>query len=174
MKLRLLFAVLSLAVSSHAADKVVGGPYVVNPVARSATIGWVVEASSVNVGYEQDKLERTAPVLRCNKVSLTGLKPGATVYYQAFGSEEGKGRFKTPPAGRASFKFVVFGDTRLRHDLHRKIIAAISKLEPDFVVHTGDLVNNGYDTSSWPTFFEIEGELLRKTVFFPADALAGR
>jgi predicted phosphodiesterase len=167
MKLKLLFTVLCLAVSSYGAERVVGGPYVVNPAPRAATIGWVVETSDVKVGAEVGKMDRTVPVLRGDKVSLTGLKPGTTVYYQAFAGEEGKGRFKTPPAGRASFKFVVFGDTRSRHELHRKVIAAIEKLDPDFVVHTGDLVNDGYDTSLWPTFFDIERELLRKTVFFP-------
>jgi 3',5'-cyclic AMP phosphodiesterase CpdA len=35
------------------------------------------------------------------------------------------------------------------------------------VVHTGDLVSDGRDTKLWPTFFNIEKELLRKTAFFP-------
>jgi 3',5'-cyclic AMP phosphodiesterase CpdA len=38
---------------------------------------------------------------------------------------------------------------------------------PDFVIHTGDLVADGYDTFQWPNFFSIEKDLLRKTVFFP-------
>src|ERR1019366_8226296 len=54
-----------------------------------------------------------------------------------------------------------------RDELHRKIIQAISKADPDFVVHTGDLVTDGYDTAQWPVFFDIERDLLRKTVFFP-------
>ena len=39
---------------------------------------------------------------------------------------------------------------------------------PDFVMHTGDLVENGRDTSLWPIFFDVERELLRTTAFFPA------
>jgi 3',5'-cyclic AMP phosphodiesterase CpdA len=39
---------------------------------------------------------------------------------------------------------------------------------PDFVVHTGDLVADGNDTSLWPTFFDIERDLLRQAAFFPA------
>jgi len=35
-------------------------------------------------------------------------------------------------------------------------------------MHTGDLVENGLDTSHWPIFFDIERELLRKAVIFPA------
>ena len=164
----------------HAADKIVGGPYVVNPTARTATIGWVVETSAVRVGDEPGKLNRSIPVLRSEKVSLTGLKPGTTVHYRvpvpATGATPAAreaalaaaaGYFKTPPTGRANFRFVVFGDTRTRHDLHQRVVTAIAGTNPDFVVHTGDLVSDGYDTSLWPLFFTIERELLRKTVFFP-------
>jgi 3',5'-cyclic AMP phosphodiesterase CpdA len=102
---------------------------------------------------------------------MTGMKAGETVYYEipmnGVPAEARKGHFKTPPAGQAKFNFVVFGDTRTRNDLHKKVIQAISKTDPDFVLHTGDLVTDGYDTAQWPTFFDIEGELLRKTVFFP-------
>ena len=83
------------------------------------------------------------------------------------GNEAGRGAFKTPPAGAAEFKFVVYGDTRSRHDMHQRVIDAMVKTEPDFVIHTGDLVADGLDTAQWPRFFSIERELLRKTVFFP-------
>jgi 3',5'-cyclic AMP phosphodiesterase CpdA len=46
-------------------------------------------------------------------------------------------------------------------------VDAVVKTDPDFVLHTGDLVADGYDTAQWPVFFDIERELLRKTVFFP-------
>jgi 3',5'-cyclic AMP phosphodiesterase CpdA len=39
---------------------------------------------------------------------------------------------------------------------------------PDFVLHTGDLVADGYDSSLWPIFFDIERDLLRQTAFFPS------
>ncbi len=37
---------------------------------------------------------------------------------------------------------------------------------PDFVLHTGDMVVDGDDSSLWPIFFDIEKDLLRQTVFF--------
>ncbi|MBZ5625888.1 MAG: metallophosphoesterase [Acidobacteriia bacterium] len=169
--MRLLITLLICATSAlYAADKVVGGPYVVNPAARSATIGWVVETDGVKTGGAPDQLTRRIPVLRNEKISMTGLKAGETVYYEIPGAgplEERTGRFKVPPTGPASFQFVVFGDTRTRDDLHRRIVQAISKTDPDFVIHTGDLVADGYDTAQWPVFFAIERDLLRKTVFFP-------
>jgi hypothetical protein len=67
------------------------------------------------------------------------------------------------------FQFFVFGDTRTRHDMHRRVIEAVVKQGiPDFVVHTGDLVADGNDSSLWPVFFDIERDLLRQTAFFPS------
>jgi 3',5'-cyclic AMP phosphodiesterase CpdA len=158
---------LLLAVSLSAADKIVGGPYVVNPAARSATIGWVVETDAVTINGT-----KRIPVLRFERVSMTGLKAGETVQYEIPGTaplEQRRGQFKVPPADTSTepYQFVVFGDTRTRDDMHRRIVDATSKTNPDFVLHTGDLVADGYDTAQWPVFFDIERDLLRKTVFFP-------
>jgi 3',5'-cyclic AMP phosphodiesterase CpdA len=93
--------------------------------------------------------------------------PGTTYYYEAFPGEAGKGSFKTAPSGPADFEFVVYGDTRTRHDVHRSVISAVLKYaHPDFILHTGDLVADGPDTSLWPTFFDIERELLRNAPIF--------
>jgi predicted phosphodiesterase len=150
-------------------EKVVGGPYVVNAGPREATAMWVVQTGEASLGPSPDRLEKKMPRLRAEKMVLTGLKPGNTYYYQVFPGDSGKGSFKTPPAGPARFQFVVFGDTRTRHDMHRVVINAILKYaDPDFVMHTGDLVENGADTSLWPIFFDAERELLRKAAFFPS------
>jgi len=159
--------VTAAALQSAAAEKVAGGPYVVNVDSRSATLMWVVETAQVSLGTEPGKLSTTAPALRAERISLTGLKPGTTYYYEAFAGEAGKGSFKTPPSGPAPFQFVVYGDTRTRHDVHRSVINAILKYaDPDFIMHTGDLVADGWDSSLWPIFFDIEGALLRKAAIF--------
>ncbi len=80
-----------------------------------------------------------------------------------------KGWFKTPANDAAPFRFVAYGDVRTRHDVHRKVIAKILESGvPDLVLHSGDLVENGFDSSLWATFFDIERDLLRQTVFAPA------
>jgi len=148
---------------------VAGGPYVVNVGPSSATVMWLVESGDTAIGNPPGRSDKTAPVLRPEKLTLTGLIPGNTYSYEAFPGEAGKGSFKTPPAGDAPFEFVVFGDTRTRHDVHRAVIQGILKhAHPDFIMHTGDLVADGNDTSLWPIFFGIEGPLLRKAAFFPA------
>jgi hypothetical protein len=154
---------------AQSADKLAGGPYAVHVGSSSATVVWIVEAGQVTLGTEPGKTDKTAPVLRAEKTSYTGLQPGTTHYYDALGRDEGRGSFKTAPRGPADFQFVVYGDTRTRHDMHRRVLAAVIKHGiPDFVMHTGDLVANGADSAQWPVFFEIEHELLSKTAFFPS------
>ncbi len=164
----MLLAVVCLCASSlWAAEGLVGGPYVVNVSSKSATVMWVVRSNEVKLGTSAGELNNIAPALRCEKVTYSGLKPGTLYYYEVPGVEGGKGAFKTAPEGPASFKFVVYGDTRSRHDLHQKVVDAIAKSAPDFVAHTGDLVADGSDTGQWPRFFGIEKELLKQTAFFP-------
>jgi hypothetical protein len=171
----LLSVLLSLAllqaassdIASH--EKVIGGPYVVNAGPRSATVVWIVQTGQASLGTEPAKAEKTAPTLRAEKVLFTGLKAGTTYYYDSFGGDAGKGSFKTPPTGPANFEFVVYGDTRTRHDVHRSVIAGVLKYaSPDFIMHTGDLCADGADTSLWPIFFDAERELLRKAAIYPA------
>jgi predicted phosphodiesterase len=160
---------LALALPGAAADKIIGGPYVVNVGPRSATVMWVVQSGEVSVGTAPGKADKTIPLLHAEHVTLTGLRAGQTYYYDSFGGDAGKGSFKTPPTGPAKFEFVVYGDTRTRHDVHRKVIEGILKTaNPDFAIHTGDLVADATDSSLWPTFFDIEREMLRKVAFYPS------
>jgi predicted phosphodiesterase len=152
-----------------AGEKIVGGPYVVNDSTRSANIMWVVERFEATLGTAPGKAEKTAPVLHAEKAVFQGLTSGTTYYYQAFPGDAGKGSFKTPAAAGQPYQFVVFGDTRTRHDVHRKVIQGVlAHSSPDFIMHTGDLVADGADPSLWPIYFDAERELLRKAAIFPA------
>jgi len=69
---------------------------------------------------------------------------------------------------QTKFTFVAFGDTRTQHQPHQAVVDRIVALEPDFVLHTGDLVAMGSINSLWETFFEIERELMARAPLYPA------
>src|SRR5579863_8811768 len=102
-----------LVAQPGAGQKVIGGPFVVNAGQRSATVVWVVQTGQVSVSAAGQPA-KTAPVLRSEKIVLTGLQPGTVYQYDSFGGEAGKGSFKTAPKGAAQFEFVVYGDNRTR------------------------------------------------------------
>jgi predicted phosphodiesterase len=164
-----LVAIIAFALQGATPEKIVGGPYTVNVGPRSATVMWLVQTGEVSLGTSPDKTDKKEPILRAERVQYNGLTAGTTYYYDSFGGEAGKGSFKTAPTGAAKFEFVVYGDTRTRHDVHRKVIEGVLKYaNPDFVVQSGDLVENGNDNALWPIFFEAERELLRRAAYFPS------
>jgi len=163
---RMLCLTAAAAALLGAATKVVGGPVAVNVTPRTATIVWVVQTDELTLHLPDGA--RQSPSLHVERTTLTGLQPNTRYEYDAGGV---KGSFKTAPAANAvqPFRFVVFGDTRTRHEVHRRVIEAmVAHGIPDFVIHTGDLVADGNDSSMWPVFFDIERELLRQTAFFPS------
>jgi hypothetical protein len=161
----------SLAVSTGA--KVAGGPFVVGVTSKTATVVWLVQSDEVALTAPTTSaaaLKSTS--FRIERTTFTGLQPN-TRYDYNIGSagNAGRGSFKTAPASSSSgpYRFLVYGDTRTRHDVHRSVMAQVMKHAlPDFVVHTGDLVADGNDNSLWPIFFDIEANLLRQTAFFPS------
>jgi len=164
----LILAGLAAAGCLLAEDKLAGGPYVINVTQRSATVAWVVDGGAA-VLSAGGKMVKSSPALRIEKSQFTGLQPGTSYNYEIPGHSDATGTFRTAPAAGAAFQFVAYGDTRTRDDVHRKVVEAILKYAaPDFIVQTGDMVADGSDSSLWPTFFDIERQLLRKAAYFPA------
>ncbi len=85
--------------------------------------------------------------LRSNKVSLTGLKPGATYYYQVGdGTTWSETRsFKMPAAGAESTNFFILGD--IQSSNHANLSSVLTQLASnktvyDFAIQTGDAIDN--------------------------------
>jgi hypothetical protein len=167
--MRSLFLLLVAGIlPAWTAERIAGGPFVVNVGQKTATVVWVVQTDSLSLSSKGAAV-RVSPSLRVEKTTLTGLQPNTRYEFDAGGLDAGKGSFKTAPGGAEPYRFVVYGDTRSRHDVHRHVVEAIVKHGvPDFAIHTGDLVSDGSDSGLWPVFFDIERELLRHTAFFPA------
>ena len=78
-----------------------------------------------------------------------------------------------------TFTFVVYGDNRLsrpnsdrlhgseRRKRRRAVTSAIADRSPDFVIHTGDLVEHGDDLDRWRIFREDTAPLLRPRFLYP-------
>lgn len=75
---------------------------------------------------------------------------------------------KTDTKEAAPFKFVVYGDTRDGHAEHRKIVELILKQKPDFVLQTGDLVDEGRRASLWKIYDNITGAMRAQVPVYPA------
>jgi predicted phosphodiesterase len=105
-------------------------------------------------------------------VTLAGLVPYTVYHYRV---ESGgaplsaDATFRTAASlDQTRFTFAVFGDTRTQHTIHQAVVERIVAREPDFVLHTGDLVEVGSAAHQWETFFEIERELMTSVPLFPA------
>ena len=166
----ILAASTALTTVAQKTGKIVGGPLAVKVTNRAATIAWIVQPDEVTLRPSGDAAAIEAPVLRTETVTLTSLKPNTRYEYNiSSAGEDGDGSFKTPPAGSEPYRFLVYGDNRTRHDVHRKVIAEVMKHGiPDFILQTGDMVEDGNDSALWPIFFDIEKDLLRQSAFFPA------
>ncbi len=65
-----------------------------------------------------------------------------------------------------SERVVIYGDSRLGHVTHQKIVDAIIRMKPAVVFHTGDLVTSSPE--EWPIVNKIIYKLRKKAEFYPA------
>ena len=71
-----------------------------------------------------------------------------------------------PPA--ETFDFSAYGDCRDDHAVHRRICASILRMNPKFVVVSGDLVGFGGNEDDWKEFRDVTRDLRSKAGYFPA------
>ena len=153
------------------------GPYLQSVTTSTITIIWETgqpDQGAVVYGeteeYEASVADPTVGVR--HTVTLVELAP-YTLYHYRVESDgaplSADATFRTAAGpDQSAFTFVVFGDTRTQHQVHQAVVDGIVAREPDFVLHTGDLVDNGWDIDQWNTFFEIERELMGHAPLFPA------
>jgi len=169
----LICAAAAAAVASPA-GVIAKGPYLQNVKMDEITVCVETDATTAcrvqyGEGAELNMTAESASQATRHEIVLKGLKPATTYTYQvACGDAQSeKSRFRTAVPPDRPFKFVVVGDTRSGHEIHRKICEQIAKWDPAFVVNTGDLVADGQDPALWDTFFEVAGPLLRQAPYYP-------
>lgn len=146
------------------------GPYLQNVSRTSVTLVW---ESSDPTSCEVRLLGEGARTLateaaRMHEVVLGDLESGSRHEYEVdCEGEEVSGEFATAPESGAPFSFVVFGDSRTDVGSHRRLVERVRREVPDFIIATGDMVDDGSHENEWQLFFDIERSLLRENVIFP-------
>jgi len=153
------------------------GPYLQSVTSESIIIAWETDQPSEGeIYYGQteaynSRVTDLAVDMR-HALTLTGLVPYTTYHYRVVTGGESLSEdltFRTAAGpDQTAFTFVAFGDTRTRHRDHQAVVDRMLTVEPDFVLHTGDLVTAGSAAHQWNTFFEIERELMARAPLFPA------
>lgn len=109
---------------------------------------------------------RLDSVRNYHHVALTNLLSETQYYYRVVPSGE-LYHFCTFPEQSDTFSFVVFGDTRSDSAAHQSVIDRMAAYSFDFMMHSGDLVNDGDRTIDWRIFFNVEDTVLPYHHFLP-------
>jgi hypothetical protein len=168
------FTVGTLAARADAAPKMLKGPYLQDLAPTSITVMFQLDEpvpATIVVGGPGGEKRYDVPAARIVEARLDGLQPATRYRYRvAVADKTWDGEFATaPPNGKdVPIAFVVVGDSRDGADQHRRVIERMSREVPDFVLGTGDMVDDGARLDQWQTFFDVEDRLLRDNVYFPA------
>jgi 3',5'-cyclic AMP phosphodiesterase CpdA len=150
------------------------GPYLQNLAPTSITVMWQLDhAAPARVIVEGRGTTRVVDVAgaRIGEATIDRLVPSSRYRYRVeAGGQTWRGELTTAPevGADAPFSFIVLGDTRSGVDGHRRVVERVAQEVPDFVVGTGDMVDDGSHEDQWQQFFDIENQLLRDNVYFPA------
>jgi len=169
-----LCCVLVAAGVAEAGPKMLKGPYVQDLAPSSITVMWqmdeLVPAKLIVEGPGGTKTLDVQPQ-RIYEARIEGLSPSSRYRYRVeVGTDVWRGEFATaPPEGKdVPFSFIVVGDSRGGVAQHRRVVQRMSQEVPDFVLGTGDMVDEGFRQDQWQEFFDVENENLRDNVYFPA------
>jgi predicted phosphodiesterase len=166
--------VLAVSAVAEAGPRMLKGPYLQDLAPTSITVMWQMEpVGPATLTVEGPGGARTQQVegQRIAEARVEGLHPSSRYRYRVeAGGDVWQGEFATaPPEGKdVPFSFIVVGDSRDGIDQHRRVVNRMSQEVPDFVVGTGDMVDEGFRQDQWQQFFDVENKLLRDNVYFPA------
>ncbi len=135
-------------------------PYLQYPTTDSIRVGFEtsVPTTAVVEFGEILPLDRKEESARgsMHHVSLEGLKPSTTYYYRVTATTEQKEKitgplltFKTAPLSGEAFSFAVFGDSQRNRRLTGQVATRAYENRPSFLLHLGDVVDDGADKSQW-------------------------
>jgi hypothetical protein len=99
---------------------------------------------------------RTTTPAALSTVSLSQLKPHTRYFYRVTcldgtgnAARSQIGSFQTLPGASDAWAFGILGDTQRNPDVTRKCAEGIFALRPNFMLHVGDVVDDGYAKHQW-------------------------
>lgn len=160
--------------------KFVVGPYLQSPTQTGITVMWesaVAGSSAVEYGPSDKQLAKVevAEETAIHEVKLTGLDPETKYVYRASTTApDGTTvssplfQFMTAVKEDSAFSFAVIGDTQKNPKMTAKVAKVMYDRRPHFVVHCGDVVDNGPDKAEWVhELFGPCAELFARCPVFP-------
>jgi len=120
---------------------------------RTATLDSSTVEYGLTIEYGNQAKDRALKT--AHSLTLSGLLSNAVYHYRVLfeGSQTPDYNFRTSVPVDTTFQFVVYGDTRTQPDSHLAVVNQIVELDPYFVLHTGDVVANGFSESDWAVYF---------------------
>lgn len=182
----ILASLVSVALPATAAPSAFRkGPYLQDLSTDSVSIRWELDPpapATVEITSPNGEIRRFPVTMGAAfaSVRVPGLTPKTAYRYRVVPGEPGaktlppdagvgsvEGAFTTaPPTSETSLRFVVYGDNRSDDAAHSSVVRAMAKAEGEFLVNTGDLVEDGSNEIDWQHFFEIERPILRDRALF--------
>jgi acid phosphatase type 7 len=166
--------VAGLAGVAEARPRMLKGPYLQDLAPTAVTVMWQLEQARparVIVEGPGGRREQEVAAARLTEARLEGLQPSSRYRYRVIVDDASwEGQLATaPPLGKdVPITFAVIGDSRYGVEQHRRLVERIAREAPDFVLGTGDVVDDGSRQDQWQQFFDVEGPLLRDVVYYPA------
>ncbi|MDB4993447.1 MAG: Purple acid phosphatase [Myxococcaceae bacterium] len=156
------------------------GPWLQDLDATSVVVRAEVEpASPVKLVVERvkraagpgDAKTALGPATTFHSLRVTGLEPQTAYRYsiESSGTTE-NGTFTTAPSDTqdAPISFLLYGDNRTDDVSHAAVVRTMAESPSDFLINTGDAIEDGNDREQWQRFFEIEKGLLKDRCLFIA------
>ncbi len=166
------FCFLILAVPGPAPGVWVRAPYVQNVTRTAFSLLWE-NASPASCttrirSPDENAWEQVSGPGTEHEVRFEGLAPSTRYEYEVrCGEILFRDRVTTAPPPGEPFTFLVYGDTRHGHMMHRAVVQALAMESMSFVLHTGDFVDDGLRRALWVRFFDIAHPFMRRVPLYP-------
>jgi len=164
--------------NNHLGKSIIVGPYPQNPDLDSITICWETsEKTRFNKVYygltpdcENVVFEKKLLKNYFHKVKITDLTHSTKYFYKVESDCHMSNiySFYTSFETNDSIRFIAYGDNRGEWDNWQQasiVAKAIEKEQPHFILHTGDLVNNGTIKQEWYNFFRTSTFIHNSTLY---------